>query len=129
MQALLVSLLLLTVAAGQTPPAAPQPPEETVKPEDRCSVEGAVLNLQTGEPLKKAHVKLSPAERSNSTSWGAITDAAGHFLVEDVNPGKYRFSADRTALSRRSMGRRGPANRERKSRFRKGKSSRTSCSG
>jgi protocatechuate 3,4-dioxygenase beta subunit len=105
MKALIASVLFLTAVAAQvgqvTPPAAQQP-EDTVKPEDKCSVEGTVLNAQTKEPLKKAHVSLMPAEsqKFNSTSWGAVTDAAGHFVVEDVNPGKYRFSAERNGFVR-----------------------------
>lgn len=101
MRTLIASLLFIGVTAGQ----APQPPEETVKPEDRCSVEGTVVNLQTGEPLKKAHVSLSPAEsRKFNAPLGTVTDAAGHFLIDDVNPGKYRIAAERNGFVRVEYG-------------------------
>jgi len=103
MGTLTASLLFAGALLCQVPapvPAPQQPGEPTVKPEDKCSVEGTVLNVQTGEPLKKAHVNLTPiqSQKFNSTSWGAVTDAAGRFLIDEVDPGKYRFSADRNGF-------------------------------
>ncbi len=40
-----------------SPPASTQP----TKPEDLCAIEGQVLNALTGEPVKKAHVKMYSA--------------------------------------------------------------------
>ena len=104
MKTLTASFLFIGALLGQVAiPTAPQQPNEpTVKPEDKCSIEGTVLNVQTGEPLKKAHVNLATADsqKFNAASWGAVTDATGHFLIDEVNPGKYRFSADRNGFVR-----------------------------
>jgi protocatechuate 3,4-dioxygenase beta subunit len=109
MKMLIASLLFLVAAAAQAPPAATQPPDETVKPEDRCSVEGTVLNLQTAEPLKKAHVTLQSMESQKfSAPLGAMTDAAGHFLIDEVAPGKYKIAAERNGFVRTEYGSKGP---------------------
>ena len=108
---IIASLAFLALAAAQVgggAPQQPQQPEENVKPEDRCTVEGQVLNLATGEPLKKAHVSLGPSGKYNGISWGAVTDAAGKFVIEEVNPGKYRLTADRNGFVRNAYGAKTP---------------------
>jgi hypothetical protein len=77
-------------------PADIPPPE--VKPEDKCSLEGSVVNAVTGEPLKKARLSLRPIGVRNGIPYGATTDGAGHFLIDDVDPGQYNFSASRNAF-------------------------------
>ena len=101
--------LFVCAAAQSVAPAPPQPAEETVKPEDRCIVEGTVVNSRTGEPLKKAHVNLLRVETKelNPASLGATTDAAGHFVLEEVNPGKYRLTAQRNGFANFAYGSRG----------------------
>jgi len=121
MRRFLFSLLLLACPAfPQTPNAATSPaattsattpdqPPPAVKPEDKCILEGVVLNATTGEPLKKAHIQLSPAQNGQSRSpYGAATDAAGHFHIDEIDPGQYMLSADRTGFVRKSYGARGP---------------------
>lgn len=52
--------------SGQPQPARPNPPAaaepEPVKPEERCTIEGTVLNSVTGEPLKRADLMLRRAD-------------------------------------------------------------------
>ena len=78
------------------PVEAPLP--EPVKPEDKCSLEGTVTSGISGEPLKKAHLSLRPLGAPNGVPYGAVTDGAGHFLIEDVDPGRYFLSASRNGF-------------------------------
>jgi hypothetical protein len=95
---------------GQAPPSASTPPANQpppdVKPEDKCIVEGTVVNGATGEPLKKAHVTLRRADNTqlNPAPYGVTTDASGHFVLDDVDPGKYRLAADRNGFVNSSYG-------------------------
>jgi Carboxypeptidase regulatory-like domain len=52
------------------------------------SVEGAVTNSITGEPVKRAAVTLGG-------KYTTVTDAAGHFHFDNVAPGGYFVMADR----------------------------------
>jgi Carboxypeptidase regulatory-like domain len=70
-------------------------PRRPVKPEDKCSIEGTVVSATTGEPLKKARVSLRAIGQQNGGAYGATTDGAGHFLVDNIDPGRYNFSASR----------------------------------
>jgi hypothetical protein len=63
-----------------------------VNPAEKCSVEGTVINSATGEPIKKADVVLSPMSPSTSP-YVTTTDAAGHFLIDEVDAGRFRLYA------------------------------------
>jgi hypothetical protein len=76
-------------------PSAAAPPAPVIKPEDKCSIEGTVVSAATGEPLKKARVSLRAIGQQNGGAYGTTTDGAGHFLVDDIDPGRYSFSASR----------------------------------
>jgi hypothetical protein len=76
------------------------------KPEDLGLVEGAVLNSATGEPIKKAKVWLRPFETRDAPPYTAITDDAGHFLLDDIDPGRYAVSATRTGFVEKGFTRR-----------------------
>jgi hypothetical protein len=52
------------------------------------SVEGVVINSVTGEPLKKANVRLGDKNT-------AMTDAVGHFYFDNIAPGNYFVFADK----------------------------------
>jgi hypothetical protein len=67
-------------------------------PEQKCSIEGTVVNALTGEPLKKVHLTLRPLDQQNALPYGANTDAAGHFLMDELDPGRYSFSASRNGF-------------------------------
>jgi hypothetical protein len=74
-----------------------------VKPEDLCLVEGTVVNSATGEPVKKAKVRLRPFEKQDAPPYTAITDDAGHFFLDDIDPGRYTVSATRTGFIERGF--------------------------
>ena len=48
--------------------ALAQTPVPGTKPEDKCSVEGTVVNATTGEPVQKARLFLSPLGASRTGS-------------------------------------------------------------
>jgi hypothetical protein len=78
-----------------------------VKPDDKCSVEGTVLNSVTGEPVKKARVTLAPiAPRTDALA--ATTDAAGHFLIDEVDAGRFNLSASHSGYTQPVSSRGGP---------------------
>jgi protocatechuate 3,4-dioxygenase beta subunit len=87
-----------------------QAPES--KPEDRCSIEGQVLNAATGELVSKANLILQHADSSRNTgfpvSYTTATDAAGAFAMKDIEPGKYRLLVNRTGFVNGEYGARGP---------------------
>jgi hypothetical protein len=64
-------------------------------PDDKCSVEGTVINSATGEPVKKARVVLAPIARDQD-AFATTADAAGHFLIDDVDAGQYSLTATRS---------------------------------
>ncbi len=94
--------------AGVNPADIPPP---TIKPEDKCALEGTVVSATTGEPLRKARVTLRSMGQPNGTAYGATTDGAGHFLIDDVDPGRYSFSASRNAYVSQSYSPQGSAKR------------------
>ena len=92
-----------------TNPSDVAPP--TVRPEDKCQLEGTVVNAVTGEPLKKAHLTLRPLGAPNGVPYGAMTDNGGHFLIDDVDPGRYNFSASRNGFVNQNYSPQGSTNR------------------
>lgn len=62
---------------------------------DKCSVEGTVINSVSGEPVKKAHVTLVPFAKGASR-YSTVTDAAGHFLIDEADAGRFQLMADRS---------------------------------
>jgi protocatechuate 3,4-dioxygenase beta subunit len=108
-----VSVFLAAQQAGVTvqQPGAEQPEaaaQQPTKPEDKCSVEGHVSNAITGDPLKKAHITLNRMDGGTrgprNASYGAATDAGGHFLIQDIEPGTYQMSATRNGFVALSYG-------------------------
>ena len=114
-----VCLLLSALAlAAQQPPSnqpaqtnqAPAQPE--TKPEDLCVLDGQVANLATGAPIRKAEITLrgiAPATTGAMPgAYTATSDAGGNFSIKDIEPGKYRLSAQRTGFVTLQYGARGP---------------------
>jgi len=71
-----VFLLFAALLIAQQPPAPAQKPGQ---------VDGVVTNSATGDPVKKANVILQGTAR-----YTAVTDAAGHFHIDNVTPGQYQ---------------------------------------
>lgn len=83
------SILCFITAFAQAP---------DVKPDDKCSIEGTVINSATGEPVKKARVTLAPiAPRTDA--YAATTDVAGHFLIDEVDAGRFSLIASRSGYT------------------------------
>jgi hypothetical protein len=86
------------------------------KPEDLCTVEGQVLNLATGAPVRKAEVVLHGIEPPAASTavpvtYSTVTDACGNFAINGIEPGKYRLSASRTGFVPTQYGARGLSRR------------------
>ena len=131
----LTALLLAVVSnthpqsgAGQAAPgpqrqtsqtAAPQPqqgePPAEVKPEDRCTIEGLVVNAATGEPLKKARLVLrsvgAPQANPPREAYAALSDASGRFAIREIAPGRYYLRARRNGFAQQDYGQKGPDSR------------------
>jgi protocatechuate 3,4-dioxygenase beta subunit len=70
-----------------------------------------VVNLATGEPIRKVELTLSPMSSTPSgrgVSYNASTDAQGKFSIENVEPGTYTLSAQKTGFLQARYGARGP---------------------
>src|SRR6266852_917458 len=109
MRSLLVLVSLICFAqppggmrrGGPSNPQQPQqqpapPPAPVYKPEELCSVAGQVTSMN-GEPLRKAEVTLRKMERPGGT-YVATSGAGGNFVINNIEPGKYRLSADRNGF-------------------------------
>jgi hypothetical protein len=77
---------------GQAIGAQSESQAAETKPEDRCSIDGRVLNASTEEPVKKADLMLRRADRSPGAgrlpaAYSASTDAGGSF---SMNPRRSR---------------------------------------
>src|SRR5207253_1900317 len=60
-----------------------------------ATVEGKVINIANGQPVRRAAFLLRPAVNPQSgataarSSYMTLTDANGHFLISGVAPGAY----------------------------------------
>ena len=62
-----------------------------------ASLEGTLVNAQTGEPVRKAEVSIFWQPKVNSDNRDPIvvsTDSAGRFSVTGIEPGQYRVRAE-----------------------------------
>jgi carboxypeptidase family protein len=89
MRYLAASILWCAFACAQAP---------DVKPDDKCSVAGTVINSATGEPVKKARVTLAPVGE-HKDAYAATTDASGHFLIDEVDAGRFSLVASRSGFT------------------------------
>jgi hypothetical protein len=62
---------------------------------NRGAIHGHVLQSKSGEPVKKALVVL---RRGQEPGTGASTDASGAFRFDDLEPGPYTLSTERTGF-------------------------------
>ena len=88
---------------------APQKPPSPA--EDLCVVEGQIFNASTGEPIRKATVvmnrtELGPGDGNNN--YMGASDAQGKFVIQDVEPGKYRLNASRNGFVSMAYGAHSP---------------------
>ena len=98
-------LIAACVATGQNPPTQAGNPLKTDTP--KAEISGQVLDSATGQPLKKAWVTARQVDRSPHAST-AVTDREGHFLVKDVEPGRYALSVQRNGYVNQTYGQKSP---------------------
>lgn len=66
-----------------------------------ASIEGVVVNELTKEPIRKVNVSLFKQVKTGSgggAAYSAITDAAGKFRIENVEPGDYAVVQHKTGF-------------------------------
>jgi hypothetical protein len=63
------------------------------KPAELCAISGTVVNSVTGEPVGKVAITAESEHVLFTT-----TDAAGHFSLEGVPPGRYGLSGQRSGF-------------------------------
>ncbi len=56
--------------------------------QEKCSIEGLVVDGMSGRPLKRAELSMNGTERESEASF-AVTDASGRFVFEGLSPGRY----------------------------------------
>ena len=93
-------------AYGYQAPAAPPPAA-------KGSIEGQVVNATTGAPLKRATIRvvavMPPVQANASQPQRPVminkeTDEHGRFSIPNLDPGKYRVTAERQGFLRQSWG-------------------------
>src|SRR6516165_10026110 len=103
-----LALALLQTLSSQAPTTATTQSDTrqpAVKPEDMCTIEGIVLKVATGDPLKRAVLSLTKVE-GHSEPKNATSDASGRFQLKNVEPGRYHLYASRNGYARREYGQR-----------------------
>src|SRR4051794_13629205 len=101
-----------------TPPASNTPPEK------RCVLAGHVVNALTGEPVKKANIRLVSNRRGNNTGvagsfaltdramngqgYSATSEADGTFRMEAIEPGSYNLSGNKAGFLNTNYGAKKP---------------------
>jgi protocatechuate 3,4-dioxygenase beta subunit len=87
--------------------------QNPTKPEHLCSVEGQIADAASGAPVKKGDIVLQRVDLNTNTgtqqtNYSTITDAGGRFAMKDIEPGKYRLSANGNGFVQAMYGARGP---------------------
>ena len=76
-------------------------------------IEGKTVHALTGSPVRRANVLLRRAEtqpQQGTQPIAASSDEEGKFVFENVEPGTYRLSAERTGFLRSEFGARRAGN-------------------
>jgi protocatechuate 3,4-dioxygenase beta subunit len=87
--ALLFTLLATSYAYSQTASGS----------QEKCSVQGTVIDSKTGQPLRGAEVMLNgwsgswPAEADRTGSASTTSDPEGRFSFDSIAPGRYNLMA------------------------------------
>src|SRR5882724_10010075 len=98
--------LLLAAAVMTLAQVSPNPD----KPKEKSKVEGRVTSLATGEPVRKATLRLRGTMTGPTTNaadvpaYQSTTDNEGKFLFEDIEPGRYTLMAERAGFVRQTYG-------------------------
>jgi hypothetical protein len=73
---------------------------------EKCAIEGVVVAAATGAPLADAEVSIS-RDAASEPPLVATTDAAGHYAVNGLEPGRYSVTVERSRYLRRMFGQHG----------------------
>src|SRR5712672_4549198 len=92
MKLLPLLVLLIPLAAAAQSSNAP-----TVPKKEECSIAGMVVKLADSEPLRRARVILHSAD-DRTRSIAVLTDAAGHFQLKGIEPGRYELNVNRVGF-------------------------------
>ncbi len=106
MRSVFLALLLIVSAS---PCAISQTSDNS---QNNCSLHGTVVDSKTGQPVKGAEVTLRGGGLGSSGSWvggmgnrsepaAAISDSDGHFIFDNLAPGRYRVIASRNGYVNR----------------------------
>jgi hypothetical protein len=100
-EAILALCALASHAAGQESVATA--PLAKPNPAELCNVEGAVVKATTGEGLKKIAVNLMSLQGEHKV-FSSLTDGAGRFTINGVEPGRYALAAGGNGYSQQDFG-------------------------
>jgi protocatechuate 3,4-dioxygenase beta subunit len=110
--------IFFAAAFAQAPPTQPSVPGQSQQtpgapadqPKADCALLGQVLNGITGEPLRKAVVRLR-GQGGQNMARQADVDSAGRFEFRNIEPGRYILTAKRTGFADQAYGAKRPGSR------------------
>src|SRR5437867_3988132 len=99
MRAWAISLSLICLLSLRASAQNPTAPADAAK--EPASIEGRVVSAATGEPVRKANLMLVPwgggtVSTGPPQGSGAVSDAEGKFKFDNLEPGRYSLSAEKT---------------------------------
>src|SRR5436309_1395834 len=74
----------------------------------KAEISGQVLDSGNGQPLKKAWITARLLERNGRNASTVATDAQGHFLIKELDAGRYILSAQRNGYVAQTYGAKNP---------------------
>ncbi len=93
---LALRLILAWLAAGASVATAPLAAQQEYESLPRNSaIEGVVVKATSGEPLRRATVRLNNLQGGQPQNLSATTGHSGHFLFQNLTPGTYSLHATR----------------------------------
>src|SRR5271165_4159938 len=94
---ILIGVLWAALCAGTSAGRAQRPPGAGTPPsEPKNIVQGKVVQEPGGLGIRKVRVMLIARASQTHPVYEAITDQAGQFKVENVEPGEYAVRLDRS---------------------------------
>lgn len=70
----------------------------------KAEISGMVLDAASGQPLKKAWVTARVLEKGGRSGSTTVTDAQGHFVLRDLDAGRYILAAQRNGYVNQTYG-------------------------